>query len=227
MKFGQRIKEARISKGLTQKELSGQANISVPYLSSLENDRDNNPSLRLMQRIGSILETSPSYLFFNEGEVRSFNDTVGSVFTANKMKKCMLDKGISKEELIGENVTSYSLTLLLRNREINIYKTSMEEIARKLERSVDFLFFQKEGIDSEYRRYLNRKIFVPDGVSEEVKKIIEVQDERGYTDTYVAEKTNVSQTFIHRLKTGKKGVDKPFVEYDYVRIKRIEEFLEI
>ena len=225
MEFGQRIKQARIQSGLTQKELSEQADISVPYLSSLENDRDNNPSLRLMMSIGSILETSPAYLFFNEGELRAFENQDGSAFTANKIKKCMFDKGISDEELIGENVSSHLMTSILRNREIYIRRASMKEIAGKLELTVDFLFFKKEGMDSMYSRK-PKKVFIPDGMSKEVKNILEMKAELGYTDTYLAEKSNVSQTFIHRIKTGKKGIDKPFTEYDHVRIGRIAEFLE-
>lgn len=65
MTMGKRIKIARITAGLKQKELAAKAGISIFYMAALENGRAANPSRELMQRLADILQTTPQALFFD------------------------------------------------------------------------------------------------------------------------------------------------------------------
>ena len=65
MTMGKRIKLARITAGIKQKELAEKAGISVFYMAALENGRCKNPSIKIMQRLADILQTTPQALFFD------------------------------------------------------------------------------------------------------------------------------------------------------------------
>ena len=50
-----RIKELRLSKGLTIKQLSVASNVAVGYLSDLENGKRKNPSMNTLKLIADAL----------------------------------------------------------------------------------------------------------------------------------------------------------------------------
>lgn len=64
MKMGKRIKIARITLGMKQKELAEKVGISVFYMAALENGRAKNPSIELMKKLAEILGSTPQDLFF-------------------------------------------------------------------------------------------------------------------------------------------------------------------
>jgi HTH-type transcriptional regulator, competence development regulator len=54
--FGSRLKELRLQRGLTQRQLSEQAGVDFTYLSKIENDRlDYTPSIKTLQALASAL----------------------------------------------------------------------------------------------------------------------------------------------------------------------------
>lgn len=59
--IGSRMKDRRTALNLTQKALSQQSNISVNYLSSIENGK-NSPSIDVLSRIAEALDVSVVYL---------------------------------------------------------------------------------------------------------------------------------------------------------------------
>ncbi len=61
MKVGIRIKALRKEKKITLKELAEKADISISFLSDIENGRSN-PSLERLEEIAKALNTSISYL---------------------------------------------------------------------------------------------------------------------------------------------------------------------
>lgn len=61
MDIGERIRQLRKSRGLTLKELSKKVDISVSFLSDIENDRSQ-PSLERVRALASGLDTTVSYL---------------------------------------------------------------------------------------------------------------------------------------------------------------------
>ncbi len=63
--IGQRIREIRKSRNLTQRELAERVGINFTYLSRVENDRlddDQTPREETLQRIASALRTDPDEL---------------------------------------------------------------------------------------------------------------------------------------------------------------------
>src|SRR5438105_342921 len=57
MTFGQRVRELRKERGLTQRQLAGAAGVDSTYLSKIENDRlEHTPSLRALQVLARALE---------------------------------------------------------------------------------------------------------------------------------------------------------------------------
>jgi transcriptional regulator with XRE-family HTH domain len=55
--FGQRIRELRKSRGLTQRALAETAGVDFTYLSKIENDRlEHTPSIRTIQELAQALE---------------------------------------------------------------------------------------------------------------------------------------------------------------------------
>lgn len=64
--YNNKIKKIRTSKNMTLKELAFEAEISVGYLSHLENGSRNNPSKEVMERISIALNTSIPEIFFSK-----------------------------------------------------------------------------------------------------------------------------------------------------------------
>lgn len=65
MKVGEKIKKKRKELGLTLKQLSNKIDISISFLSDIENNRSN-PSLDRLKEIAEGLECSVSYLLGEE-----------------------------------------------------------------------------------------------------------------------------------------------------------------
>jgi transcriptional regulator with XRE-family HTH domain len=66
--FGRVIKLYRAKQGLTQRVLARKANITVPYLSKLENDRKE-PSLPLLKKLCRLLRLPEEVLFWEAVEL--------------------------------------------------------------------------------------------------------------------------------------------------------------
>lgn len=62
--FGEVIRDARKSKGISLREMARRINVSHPYLSQLENGHNSNPSLNIIQKLSSELGISFIYLVY-------------------------------------------------------------------------------------------------------------------------------------------------------------------
>ena len=60
-RFGQHLREIRLARGLTQKEVADRSGILIPYLSSLENGA-RLPTLTIVIRLADALECAVSEL---------------------------------------------------------------------------------------------------------------------------------------------------------------------
>lgn len=65
------IKEIRKIKKITLKEIKEKTNISVSYLSEIENNKVKNPSLLVMVKIAQVLEVKLDDIYFVRGEIES------------------------------------------------------------------------------------------------------------------------------------------------------------
>lgn len=66
MEIGQKIKEARVSKGLTQQELGDIVGVQKSAIAKYENGRVVNIKRSTLQKIASALNIRPSELIFEE-----------------------------------------------------------------------------------------------------------------------------------------------------------------
>ena len=67
MTLGQRLKQIRLDHKLNQGEVGKVANLSVPYLSDMENDKVN-PSVDTIRKIAEAYDIALSDLFLNVGK---------------------------------------------------------------------------------------------------------------------------------------------------------------
>lgn len=66
------IKELRMIKKVTLKQLKEQTGMSISYLSEIENNKVKNPSLLVMVKIAEALDSKLDELYFVEGEIKGF-----------------------------------------------------------------------------------------------------------------------------------------------------------
>lgn len=67
--FGQRIRQLRHSRGLTQRQVAAQLGIDFTYLSKLENDRGEPPGEDTIHGLAALLETDEEMLLAMAGKV--------------------------------------------------------------------------------------------------------------------------------------------------------------
>ena len=60
--IGEKIKKQRESKGKSLSELASEANVSKAYISLLETDKANNPSVKIIKQLANALEMQPTEL---------------------------------------------------------------------------------------------------------------------------------------------------------------------
>ena len=104
MSIGQRIKEARNNKGLTQVQLAERANISRSYLGDLEGDRYN-PSIETLKAISKALNIDVAYFLDNSESVKNFNEQNTELNIPDDLKDLMVAfhkggiEGLTQDEI--------------------------------------------------------------------------------------------------------------------------------
>jgi XRE family transcriptional regulator of biofilm formation len=89
--IGDRVKKLRIERDVSLSELAGKAGVSKSYLSSLERNRQQNPSIHFLEKIANVFNVPLDYLLqepINKGDLDS--DWMN-------LAKDAIDSGISKE----------------------------------------------------------------------------------------------------------------------------------
>lgn len=77
MNIGEKIKEARLSKGLTQEELGNLLGVQKSAIAKYENGRVVNIKRSTLKKMSDILEIRPSELIFEDEQKK--NDTLSDV----------------------------------------------------------------------------------------------------------------------------------------------------
>ncbi|NMB41838.1 MAG: helix-turn-helix domain-containing protein [Firmicutes bacterium] len=67
LSFGKYLKQLRLKKGLTLKELAGLAGLSPSYLSRIERGKRNIPNARFLNRLAPHLDISPQEIMIAAG----------------------------------------------------------------------------------------------------------------------------------------------------------------
>jgi XRE family transcriptional regulator, master regulator for biofilm formation len=71
--IGQRIKSLRKEKGISLSELANLAGVAKSYISSIERDIQNNPSIQFLEKVSSVLGVSVEALLQEDGEQNEEN----------------------------------------------------------------------------------------------------------------------------------------------------------
>lgn len=71
MNFGERVRELRKERGLSQRELAARAGIDFTYLSKIENARMEPPSEKVILNMAEALDTDPDELMLLAGKIPS------------------------------------------------------------------------------------------------------------------------------------------------------------
>ncbi|UPM54167.1 helix-turn-helix domain-containing protein [Gottfriedia acidiceleris] len=91
--IGKNIQEIRIKKGLTLSELAEKANISKSYLSNIERELNDNPSIQVVEKISKVLGVEFRTLLGTNTENNKLeNDYIDLI-------KELVEIGIGREEL--------------------------------------------------------------------------------------------------------------------------------
>jgi XRE family transcriptional regulator of biofilm formation len=90
--IGERVKKYRLERKMSLSELAEQAGVAKSYLSSLERNLQQNPSIQFLEKIASVLNIPVDRLIHDEPDKGSVDaDWIGLVREA-------MDSGISKEQ---------------------------------------------------------------------------------------------------------------------------------
>ncbi|MFF2877287.1 helix-turn-helix domain-containing protein [Gottfriedia sp. NPDC057991] len=91
--IGKNIQDIRIKKGLTLSELAEKANISKSYLSNIERELNDNPSIQVVEKISKVLGVEFRTLLGTNTENNKLeNDYIDLI-------KELVEIGIGREEL--------------------------------------------------------------------------------------------------------------------------------
>lgn len=71
MNFGERVRELRKERGLSQRELAARSGIDFTYLSKIENARMEPPSEKVILNMAEALDTDPDELTLLAGKIPS------------------------------------------------------------------------------------------------------------------------------------------------------------
>lgn len=103
MSFGKKLRKLRQNRGLTLKELSKNANISVSYLSDLENERSN-PSLETLSVIARTLNTFPAALLESDYPLVGEDQGLLNAIKVPLLKKVYYNQPLMQPENIKDEI---------------------------------------------------------------------------------------------------------------------------
>lgn len=89
MSFGNYIKEIRVNKGITGRELARRTGISQPYLSQLETGKNKKPSIEVIMKIAKGLGVDYSKLIEIAGYINELEELEEKTELLNKEKETL------------------------------------------------------------------------------------------------------------------------------------------
>lgn len=138
MNVGERIKQLRKQNNLTLRELSQKADISVSFLSDIENGRSK-PSLEKLKYISEALGTTISYLLGETSNLGSFSD-IRDPYIPEEYAK---NHKVKKRDLIQYEEFINQAGIFFMNDEV------AEEDKEKLFKDISELFWKAKEINKE------------------------------------------------------------------------------
>lgn len=110
MEIGQKIKDARLAKGLTQQELGDIVGVQKSAIAKYENGRVVNIKRSTLQKIASALNIRPSELIFDESpkEAADLHVRIITDFELMKALKVYYSLSEEKQRVVRELISSLS-----------------------------------------------------------------------------------------------------------------------
>lgn len=96
IEFGSFLRDLRIKKGLSVRELSGLSGISNAYISLFETGKRDIPSIDILKKLNNPLGVSIEYLLDNAG----YTTDIKMKYDWIEFGKAMEERGINPEQLI-------------------------------------------------------------------------------------------------------------------------------
>ena len=97
--FGQALRDIRLSKGISQRELAGKVGIDFSYISKVENERLSPPAADTIVKICDVLGVAPDQLLALTGKVPAdVISTIGSSAAALQFIQSAQTMALSEEE---------------------------------------------------------------------------------------------------------------------------------
>ena len=127
------LKDARVYRGMSIKELADKANVSRQTISQYENGEVSQPSLENLFRISNVLNFSMSYFFNSKEELNSYNTYFRALLSSNKKQRQIQELKIEKAFLIYRYLKQYlDFPILNIIQESPKDENDIERIAMKL-----------------------------------------------------------------------------------------------
>ncbi|SFG23781.1 ribosome-binding protein aMBF1, putative translation factor, contains Zn-ribbon and HTH domains [Desulfotomaculum arcticum] len=173
MSFGQIIRDFRVERGYTLKDLADDIGISPSYLSSIERNI-RKPSIQVLKEISATLNIPVSYLMGAEEDV----------LTGKKLKYMRNSRGLSLEDL--SEICDISINQLAK------YEKGLEVP------DLDNLKKISEGLNITIKYFLDKN----DNVNSLGSRMRQIRMDRGLTITALAENANLSPGLISQIENG-------------------------
>ena len=90
--IGDRVKKFRLDRKMSLSELAAQAGVAKSYLSNLENNKQENPSIKFLEKIAVVLNIPVDHLIHEEINKEELD------IDWMKLVKDVMNSGVSKEQ---------------------------------------------------------------------------------------------------------------------------------
>jgi XRE family transcriptional regulator, master regulator for biofilm formation len=91
--IGERIKKHRIKRGISLSELAERAGVAKSYISSIERNIQQNPSIQFLEKVAAVLALPVNALLYDEEDEETILDQEWL-----KLVQEAMDSGVSKEQ---------------------------------------------------------------------------------------------------------------------------------
>ncbi|RLQ96277.1 XRE family transcriptional regulator [Falsibacillus albus] len=97
--LGKKLYEIRKRRGYTLSEVADRAHISKSYLSNIERNLNQNPSITVIKKLAKVLNVDLSELIYMDSNERNGQDELEKewIELANELKESGIEKGEIKE----------------------------------------------------------------------------------------------------------------------------------
>lgn len=150
--IGEYIKNVRLEKGLTSRKLAEKSGVSQPYISQLENGKNNNPSPEILKKLSETLDINYTDLMEMAGYIDEKNSLERAISKYSKVLK-EIDMIIQHIETYESVVGSVKNQIEGANKEEEMLINENNKIKEQLE-----LFNQQEQMTKEHVALLEKQI---------------------------------------------------------------------